>query len=333
MKKIIAAALFLVSIAIGAVEPRRVPTSFAGRNLIQKVAIQRKAPSQLQQLYQERGLLPKTAQGFDINTLLQRLRNKEQNFASDFYSFYFTVPRELIIKKRILAFLGNQLRAKGYNNISRVYQEPLLNYLGYVTQDKPVLAEFNPEKLVNNKTQKLFRQQVFGVPRRLTQQDFADIALYKPQSLNELITLVNRSIPDNMGGQMLVQLFVPKNMVDTIAQGRIQNRNYAIDQLMQSGPGLNKRLMNAQVFLNLRPNGDYRSVKFFVLDLLSAQERKKLDQQIAQRLKEVANQVIYAIEHQPLPSKYEDLVPPPVPPRDDLMGEVVPPLPPRDYEN
>jgi hypothetical protein len=337
MRKKLIGSLFLFVIGVNAapqVQSLYSSHGFLRKNSARAAAIKKKAHAQFQAL-RKRNMGFKASQGLDA-------KNREKMYR-DYYAFYFTVPRKLIVKKRLLSSLGVQLQRKGYPNIiNEIYQEPLLNYIVRNVQGKPIMATFDFRKLIDNKTSKLIGQAVFGDLSKLSLQDFVDLTPYKPKSLNELIGLANQKIAAEGEEQLLIQLFVPKDMAHAIAQARVKNTDYAIDQLMQSGSGLNQRLRAAQVILTLQPDVDYQSIKLFISGLGKKRQDnkiKELNQKINRQMANVVGEVVDAIKAEqikkvlsPIPQRKELDVAPPVPPRDDLIDEVAPPLPPRDYE-
>lgn len=337
MRKKLIGSLFLFVIGVNAapqVQSLYSSHGFLRKNSARAAAIKKKAHAQFQAL-RKRNMGFKASQGLDA-------KNREKMYR-DYYAFYFTVPRKLIVKKRLLSSLGVQLQRKGYPNIiNEIYQEPLLNYIVRNVQGKPIMATFDFRKLIDNKTSKLIGQAVFGDLSKLSLQDFVDLTPYKPKSLNELIGLANQKIAAEGEEQLLIQLFVPKDMAHAIAQARVKNTDYAIDQLMQSGSGLNQRLRAAQVILTLQPDVDYQSIKLFISGLGKKRQDnkiKELNQKINRQMANVVGEVVDAIKAEqikkvlsPIPQRKELDVAPPVPPRDDLIDEVAPSLPPRDYE-
>lgn len=254
-----------------------------------------------------------------LRNLLQQLHANEKKLDNEYYTFYFTVPREELFKKRVLAIIGNQLKRSGFHkDVDEVHYKPLLNYLASLDASKPILAYFRPDKLVTRggKEELIREKEKFGSPRTLQEKDFGIISAYNPVALKRLIKLANDSTADKFGGQVLVQLSIPKYMAENVVEVFTNGEQQPIDVVMQDDVRKEHRLRNSQVKLYLQPDGDYGAFKLNINELMDQQRIKQLWQQMEDLAKKAAQQVIDAVAKPPapLPRDRSDIGPPPAPP-------------------
>lgn len=230
-----------------------------------------------------------------------KLDNESRRMGNNYYTVYFSVPREVILKYIILNQLQDYFEKQNYPRGSKIG-----SFMTYLAQslEGPLRGELNIENLFESKSKKpiLMRQRVFGPIEKFNAQSWPQLKPYvQDKTLDDLADFLNQYVDKNgYDKNIVVQLFIPKDEANDIIKTKVFGRDVELNDLMDTDDDYNR---DSYAILTLKKDQNYDDLKTVVIHSFNGSFNAGADmkEQFAPIVAQIGAEMLATLKNPPAP--------------------------------